>query len=145
MLLEPVIERRLRDTEESRGDRLVASGDLERAGDHLLLDLLEAPDSLDRRVAPRGRRGVLRGHGSARWPPTRRTSFSWSTRRSFAWRPRLISPTSSRKSVPPLAVSKRPWCSLTAPVKAPASWPKSSLSRSGSASAAQLSARNGLA
>ena len=40
--------------------------------------------------------------------PTRRISFSWSTRRSFTCIPGGISPTSSRNSVPPFAASKRP-------------------------------------
>ena len=54
-----------------------------------------------------------------------------------------ISPISSRKSVPPLASSKRPRFAPLAPVNAPRSWPKSSLSRSDSGSAAQLTATNG--
>ncbi|MEW5317923.1 MAG: hypothetical protein WDW38_009182 [Sanguina aurantia] len=41
-----------------------------------------------------------------------------------------MSPISSRNSVPPSACSKRPETRLTAPVKAPASWPNSSLSSS---------------
>ena len=54
-----------------------------------------------------------------------------------------ISPISSRNSVPPWACSKRPMRRLSAPVNAPFSWPKSSLSSSDSASAAQCSATNG--
>ena len=46
--------------------------------------------------------------------------------------PSDISPISSRKSVPPSAVSQRPIFWTTAPVKAPFSWPKSSLSSSDS-------------
>ena len=46
-----------------------------------------------RRRARRPRRGCV--------PPTRSTSPSCSTRSSFAWKSRLISPISSRKSVPP--------------------------------------------
>ena len=38
------------------------------------------------------------------------------------------SPTSSRKTVPPWATVRRPGCRSTAPVNAPRSWPKSSLS-----------------
>ena len=49
---------------------------------------------------------------------------------------------SSRNIVPPSARSNRPWCVLVAPVKAPASWPKSSLSRSESEMAAQFILRN---
>ena len=41
-----------------------------------------------------------------------------------------ISPISSRNSVPPFACSKRPTRRRSAPVNAPFSWPKSSLSRS---------------
>jgi hypothetical protein len=36
-----------------------------------------------------------------------------------------IVPISSRKRVPPLAASKRPFLALTAEVKAPLTWPKS--------------------
>ncbi len=39
-----------------------------------------------------------------------------------------MSPTSSRNSVPPLAASTRPGLRAVAPVKAPRSWPKTSLS-----------------
>ena len=45
--------------------------------------------------------------------------------------------------MPPCASSKRPSCRATAPVKAPFSWPNSSLSASDSVSAAQLSATKG--
>ena len=48
------------------------------------------------------------------------------------------SPISSRKSVPPSASSKRPWRRLTAPVNAPFSCPKSSLSIRLGGSAAQF-------
>ena len=48
------------------------------------------------------------------------------------------SPISSRKSVPPSASSMRPTRLNRAPVNAPFSWPKSSLSNSPSLSAAQL-------
>src|SRR5215831_10747905 len=41
-------------------------------------------------------------------PPTRLTSRSWRTRRSFACTHALISPISSRKHVPPPAVSMSP-------------------------------------
>ena len=49
--------------------------------------------------------------------------------------PACVSPTSSRKIVPPSATSKRPFLSACAPVKAPRLWPKSSLSSSVSGSA----------
>ena len=54
-----------------------------------------------------------------------------------------MSPTSSRNSVPPSASSKRPSLRLMAPVKAPFSWPNSSVSSSVSASAPQLTLTNG--
>ena len=54
-----------------------------------------------------------------------------------------MSPISSRKSVPPCAVSKRPARAST-PVATPRSMPKSSDSSSVSGSAAQLMATNGL-
>src|SRR5205823_101027 len=52
-------------------------------------------------------------------PPTRSYCRSCSTRSSFACRPGISSPISSRNSVPPAASSKRPRVSLSAPVKAP--------------------------
>jgi hypothetical protein len=64
--------------------------------------------------------------------------FSWRTRRTLAWAEAESSPTSSRKIVPPLASSKRPRRWWMAPVKAPRSWPKSSLSMRVSGMAAQL-------
>ena len=57
--------------------------------------------------------------------------------------PGETSPTSSSSSVPPLAASKRPGRSWVAPVKAPRACPKSSLSRSVSVMAPQLTAMNG--
>ena len=54
-----------------------------------------------------------------------------------------MSAISSRKIVPPSAASKRPRRSLTAPVKAPLTWPNSSLSISSSGIAAQLTSTNG--
>ena len=55
------------------------------------------------------------------------------------------SPISSRKSEPPCAASKRPARVATAPVKAPFSWPNSSLSMSVEGIAAQLTRMNGAA
>ncbi len=55
----------------------------------------------------------------------------------------VTSPISSRKSVPPLASSKRPFRARTAPVNAPASWPKSSLSSKLSVRAPQLTETRG--
>ena len=75
---------------------------------------------------------------SVRALPTRSISPSWSTRRSFGWRSSGSSPISSRKSVPPFASSKRPIFRPTAPVNAPRSWPKRSLSMSDAGMAAQF-------
>ena len=57
--------------------------------------------------------------------------------------PTGISPISSSSSVPPSASSKQPTRRSTAPVKAPFSWPKISLSMSDSGIAAQLTATKG--
>src|SRR5258708_37793895 len=54
-----------------------------------------------------------------------------------------MSPISSRKSVPRSAASKRPTLRATAPVKAPLSWPKSSLSSNPRGIAAQFSFTKG--
>src|SRR5438132_273530 len=80
---------------------------------------------------------------SIRVPPRRWNSRSWRTRRNFACTAGLISPTSSRNSVPPAACSSRPARAATAPVKAPFSYPNSSDSSSASGRAAQLRATNG--
>ena len=77
--------------------------------------------------------------------PTRSNSPSCSTRRNFTWMSGARSPISSRKIVPPSASSKRPCRSATAPVKAPFSWPNSSLSTSVGGSAAQLTRTSGRA
>ncbi|OIQ63000.1 hypothetical protein GALL_554650 [mine drainage metagenome] len=76
-------------------------------------------------------------------PPTRSNSRSCSTRSSLAWKAAEMSPISSRNSVPPWAISKRPLRMPTAPVKAPFSWPNSSVSSSDSVSAAQLTRTKG--
>ena len=55
----------------------------------------------------------------------------------------LMSPISSRNSVPPSAISKRPLRVVMAPVKEPFSWPNSSLSSSSAGMAPQLTATNG--
>ncbi len=80
---------------------------------------------------------------SALRPPTGVTSPDCSTRSSFACRSSGMSPISSRKSVPPLASRKRPAREFVAPVKAPRSWPKSSLSSSSRGIAAALTATKG--
>ena len=71
------------------------------------------------------------------------TNFCCSTRSSLTWVPGVMSPISSRKIVPRWACSKRPMRRACAPVNAPFSWPKSSLSSSVSGMAAQLTAMNG--
>ena len=68
---------------------------------------------------------------------------SCSTCSSLAWSAAFISPISSRKIVPVWACSNLPMRVVAAPVKAPFSWPKSSLSRSSAGSAAQLTFTNG--
>ena len=63
-------------------------------------------------------------------PPTRTISRSCSTRSRSVCVFRLMSPISSRKTVPPSATSNLPFLRYCAPVKAPFSWPNSSLSSS---------------
>ena len=70
--------------------------------------------------------------------PSRSNSPVSSTRSSLACTSSGSSPISSRKSVEPSATSKRPTWRVRAPVKAPFSWPNSSLSTSPDGSAAQL-------
>lgn len=65
-------------------------------------------------------------------------------RRSLIWVRESISPISSRKRVPWSAPSKRPMRFWAAPVKAPFSWPQSSLSRRLEGRAAQWTAMKGL-
>src|ERR671938_585264 len=57
----------------------------------------------------------------------------------------LISPTSSRNTVPFGAISRSPGLSRYAPVKLPRTWPKSSDSRSESGRPAQLTVTRGAA
>ena len=65
-----------------------------------------------RRSRPRDRdawpRRCARSHGAGSPLPTRSNARSWSTRSSFTCMSRLMSPISSRNSVPPSASSKRP-------------------------------------
>ncbi len=61
--------------------------------------------------------------------PTRSNSPVSRTRRSLGWRFKGTFAISSRKSVPPSAISKRPTRSVFASVKAPFTWPNSSLSK----------------
>jgi hypothetical protein len=81
------------------------------------------------------------GRGSR--PPTRITSRSASTRNIFACVASGISPSSSSNTVPPFAASNKPTLVLIAPVNAPFSCPKSSLSSNVSDNAAQLMRTNG--
>ncbi len=76
--------------------------------------------------------------------PSRPTSLSWITRRSFACNSGRSAEISSRKSVPPLACSNLPMLRVCAPVNEPFSWPNSWLSISSLGMAAQLMATNGL-
>ena len=66
--------------------------------------------------------------------PTRSNSPVSSVRSSLACRPCEMLAISSRNSVPPSAISKRPTRSLLASVNAPFTWPNSSLSKTPSAS-----------
>ena len=75
--------------------------------------------------------------------PRGSTAPSCRTRKSLACAASGISAISSRKIVPPCAAWKRPSRFLTAPVKAPFSWPKSSASSRASGKAAQLTATKG--
>ncbi len=77
-------------------------------------------------------------------PPTRSKLPYSMTRRIFSCTASEAVAISSRKSVPPSAISKRESRRRVAPVKAPASWPNSSLSSRLSASVAQLSLTKGL-
>src|SRR5580704_10036902 len=73
-----------------------------------------------------------------RVPPKRSNSCSCSARRSLGCNSSGMSPISSRNSVPLLANSNRPAFCMMAPVKAPFSWPNSSLSSSPVGMAAQI-------
>ena len=75
-------------------------------------------------------------------PPTRSIVRSCRKRSSLACSDIGRSPISSSISVPPWAVSILPTVVLVAPVKAPFSWPKSSVSSRFSGIAAQLMATN---
>ena len=93
----------------------------------------------------------VRGHTTTRtstgmvWsPPTRVIFFSWRTRKRIACWSRGMSPISSRKSVPPAAISNFPGRPpFLAPVNAPSAYPNSSLEISSLGSAAQFKAMNG--
>ena len=76
-------------------------------------------------------------------PPSLSRRRSCSTRNSLTCKASGMLSISSRKTVPPLAYSSFPMRRFTALVKAPASWPKISLSNTLSGSAAQLIATKG--
>ena len=78
-----------------------------------------------------------------RVPPSRSNSCSCSTRRILACVLGLMSPTSSRNSVPPSACSNRPMRCLSALVNEPFSWPNSSDSSSSAGIAPQFTATKG--
>ena len=78
-----------------------------------------------------------------RMPPRRVSSLVSSTRKRSTWVLESMAPTSSRKRVPPSAISIFPLRRNWAPVKAPFSWPKSSLSNRLSGRAPQLTATMG--
>ena len=75
--------------------------------------------------------------------PTRSMVPYSTTRNIFSCTSNGMVPTSSKKRVPPSAVSKRPRRRCSAPVKAPFSYPNNSLSMSEGLRAAQLSATRG--
>ncbi len=75
--------------------------------------------------------------------PTRTTMRSCRARSSLTWSPVCSSPISSRNSVPPSADWNLPGRLAMAEVKAPFTWPKSSLSIKFSGMAPQLTATKG--
>ena len=75
--------------------------------------------------------------------PIRRTVFSSMTFRNFDCSAGETWPISSRKMVPPSAVSNSPARAVFASVKAPRSWPNSSASTRCSGRAVQLTSMNG--
>src|SRR3989441_4866356 len=76
-------------------------------------------------------------------PPIRLNCPSCNNCSSLACSDISISPISSRNSVPQCAISTRPGLELQAPVKAPFSYPNSSLSSSVPGMAGQLTLTNG--
>src|ERR1700736_148812 len=79
----------------------------------------------------------------SRSPPTRSKFCSCRKRRNLVCRVGVRSAISSRKTLPPLAASRRPGLSLTAPVNAPRMCPNNSLSSNSSESVVQLTTTNG--
>ncbi len=76
-------------------------------------------------------------------PPTLSNIRSCNTRSNLTCIGIGMSPISSRNRVPPWASSKRPRRAAMAPVKAPFSWPNSSLSSSSAGMAPQLMGTKG--
>ena len=76
-------------------------------------------------------------------PPRRVILLSWRTRSILTCSESGMSPISSRNNVPPLASSNMPFFRLTAPVKAPFSYPNSSLSSRFSGTPPMFIATNG--
>jgi hypothetical protein len=66
------------------------------------------------------------------------------TRSSLTWVAGVVSPTSSKKIVPPLATSKSPALFEIAPVNDPFMCPNNSLSSNGSGKALQFTVTNGI-
>ena len=83
--------------------------------------------------------------GTAWVAPTGRTSFSCKARSSLACRSIGNSPISSKKTVPPSPAESSPSFERLAPVNAPFTWPKSSLSIRVGTSVPQSTAMKGLA
>jgi hypothetical protein len=82
--------------------------------------------------------------GTSRFEPSRSTTRSCSTRSSLTCTAHAgMLSTSSKNSVPPCALSILPARAFCAPVKAPASWPKSSFSTSVSGRPPQLMGTKG--
>ena len=77
------------------------------------------------------------------WPPTRRKERFSSTRSRLTCTFREVSPSSSRNSEPPSAISNTPLRRPLAEVKLPFSWPNSSLSSRVSVNAPQLTEMSG--
>src|SRR6266851_8641309 len=86
---------------------------------------------------------ILAFHCRGASPPTRVNSPSSTIRRSLACISRLMSPISSRNSVPWSANSNFPRCRRSAPVNDPFSCPNNSLSISALGTPAQLTDTNG--
>ena len=76
-------------------------------------------------------------------PPRFMNSFSWITRSNFAWVSWCTVPISSKKMLPPSAISNSPFFGEIAPVKAPFTWPNRLLSRSSGGRLPEWTVTNG--